>query len=143
MLIKEYKLMIYKFIGFIFLGLAVLGVTLPLLPTTPFVLVAASCFAKSSPRLHQKLLDNKIFGPLINNWENHRIISIKAKSIALTTMFLSVCWSFYMLEQIYLQILIAVLVLGPAIFIIRLPTEVATQSVKNNLTNCSTISSQD
>ncbi|MCJ8320312.1 MAG: YbaN family protein [Colwellia sp.] len=123
--------MIYKCIGFFFIGLAILGVALPLLPTTPFVLVAASCFAKSSPRLHQKLLDNKIFGPLIINWETHRIISLRAKFIALSTMFLSVCWSFYMLEQVYLQVMVAVLVLGPSIFIFRLPT-VATMPINNN-----------
>ena len=132
MLLKGDILMVYKCIGFLFLGLAILGVALPLLPTTPFVLVAASCFAKSSARLHQKLLDNKIFGPLIINWENHRIISLRAKSIALSTMFLSVCWSFYMLEQVYLQLMVAVLVLGPSIFIIRLPTSVALP-IKNNV----------
>jgi len=123
--------MIYKCIGFLFIGLAILGVALPLLPTTPFVLVAASCFAKSSPMLHQKLLDNKIFGPLIINWENHRIISLRAKSIALFTMFLSVCWSFYMLEQVYLQVMVAAFVLGPSIFILRLPT-VAPMTINDN-----------
>ena len=123
--------MIYKCIGFLFIGLAILGVALPLLPTTPFVLVAASCFAKSSPRLHQKLLDNKVFGPLIINWQTHRIISTRAKTIALSTMFLSVCWSFYMLEQVYLQLMVAILVLGPSIFILRLPT-VATIPIENN-----------
>lgn len=128
MLFRGVKFMVYKCIGFLFLGLALLGVALPLLPTTPFVLVAASCFAKSSPRLHQKLLDNKVFGPLIINWQTHRIISARSKVMALMTMFLSVCWSLYMLEQVYLQALVAILVLGPSIFIFRLPT-VATVSV--------------
>ena len=116
--------MLFKCIGLFFVGLAILGVVLPILPTTPFVLVAASCFAKSSPRLHQKLLANKIFGPLIINWQTHRIISIKAKAISLSTMFLSVCWSFYILEQLYLQMMVAILILGPSIFIMRLPTVV-------------------
>ena len=87
--------MILKGIGLLFLGLAILGVALPVLPTTPFVLVAAACFTKSSPRLHQKLLENKMFGPLIINWQTHKIISLRSKVIALTTMLLSFGWSFY------------------------------------------------
>ena len=95
---------------------------LPLLPTTVFVLLAASCFAKSSPRLYQKLLDNKCFGPIIRDWNEHRSIPLKAKRIALTSMVLSIAWSCYMLNHIYLQLLVVGLVLWPFIFIYRLPT---------------------
>lgn len=114
--------MLYKFIGFIFIGLAMLGAVLTLLPTTPFVLVAAACFAKSSPVLYQKLLDNKVFGPLIINWQQHRSITKRAKIIALTSILLSVCWSCYMLDQVYLQTMVALLVLGPFVFLLKLPT---------------------
>lgn len=61
------------------MGLGLLGVFLPLLPTTPFVLLAAFCFARSSERYHQWLLQHKIFGPLILNWQEHGVISLKAK----------------------------------------------------------------
>jgi len=113
--------MIYKILGFIFLALAALGAVLPVLPTTPFVLVAASCFAKSSPSLHQKLLENRLFGPLIINWQQHRSIPLKAKIIALSTMLFSVIWSCFLLTSSALQLMVILLVLGPAIFIWRLP----------------------
>ncbi len=113
--------MLHKILGLFFVGLAVLGAVLPLLPTTPFLLVAAACFAKSSPRLHKKLLDNKVFGPLIYNWQESRSIPKRAKIISLVTMVLSVAWSCYMLDNYYLQALVVALVICPFVFIYRLP----------------------
>jgi uncharacterized membrane protein YbaN (DUF454 family) len=74
--------------GFAFVGLAVLGVVLPVLPTTPFLLVAAACFARSSPRFYGWLLSNRIFGPLIRNWRETRSIPLRAKitAIAMITL---------------------------------------------------------
>lgn len=113
--------MLLKFIGLVFVGLAILGVFLPLLPTTPFLLVAATCFAKSSPRFYQLLINNKVFGPLIINWQASRSIPKKAKFMALVTMLLAVCWSVYLLPGIWWQVLLVALVIGPFIFVARLP----------------------
>lgn len=115
------KKLLLKITGLIFVGLAILGVVLPILPTTPFLLVAAACFAKSSPRLEKKLLANKTFGPLIHEWQQHRSIPRKAKRIALLTIILSVVWSAYLLKNIMLTILVIALVVGPFIFLWRLP----------------------
>jgi uncharacterized membrane protein YbaN (DUF454 family) len=113
--------LILKVTGIIFVGLAILGVILPILPTTPFLLVAAACFAKSSPYMKQKLLNNKTFGPLIYEWQQNRSIPRKAKRIALLTMVLSVVWSSYLLQDIMLTSLVCLLVIGPFIFLYRLP----------------------
>lgn len=110
-----------KITGLLFVGLAILGVILPILPTTPFLLVAAACFAKSSPRLQKKLLANKTFGPLIYEWQQHRCIPRKAKRIALLTIILSVVWSAYLLKSVMLTLLVIALVIGPFIFLWRLP----------------------
>lgn len=110
-----------KITGLIFVGLAILGVILPILPTTPFLLVAAACFAKSSPRLQRKLLANKTFGPLIHEWQQHRCIPRKAKRVALLTIILSVVWSAYLLKNVMLTVLVFALVIGPFIFLWRLP----------------------
>ncbi|MEI6419332.1 MAG: YbaN family protein [Sphingomonadales bacterium] len=67
-------------------ALGAAGVVLPLLPTTPFVLLAAWCFARSSPRLHDWLLAHRLFGPLISNWRQHRAISRTAKRASLASM---------------------------------------------------------
>ena len=70
--------------------LGVLGVLLPLLPTTPFILVAAFCFARGSEAFHSWLLDHKIFGPLIKNWHDHRAVSRGAKVSAVVFMVIAV-----------------------------------------------------
>ncbi len=73
-------------VGLLALALGALGVALPLLPTTPFVLVAAFAFAQSSETLHQWLLDHDIFGPLIENWRRHGAISRRAKVVSVISM---------------------------------------------------------
>jgi uncharacterized protein len=113
--------MFLKIIGVFFVGLAILGAALPILPTTPFLLVSAGCFAKSSPRLHKKLLSNKTFGPMIFHWQYSGSIPRRAKIISLFTMVLSVAWSCYMLDSKYLRILVIALVTCPFIFVLRLP----------------------
>ena len=114
--------MLLKLTGLFFVGLAILGAALPLLPTTPFLLVAAACFAKSSPYLHNLLLQNKVFGPLIFHWQESRSIPKRAKVIAIISMILAGAWSCYILPNIYLKVLVVVLIAGPAIFLYRLPT---------------------
>ena len=72
--------------GFIALGLGALGAVLPVLPTTPFLLLAAACFAQSSERWHQWLLQNRYAGPMIRDWEDNRCVSWKTKLVALSSM---------------------------------------------------------
>lgn len=78
--------MLWLLAGYLFLGLGLLGAVLPVLPTTPFLLVAAGCFAKSSPRLHRWLLSHPVFGPPIRNWEDNGAISRPAKRLAVGSM---------------------------------------------------------
>lgn len=68
------------------LGLGIIGIALPLLPTTPFVLLAAFCFGQSSERLHDWLVNHKRFGPAIRDWRAYGAISRKGKRLALLAM---------------------------------------------------------
>ncbi|WP_165768600.1 YbaN family protein [Sandarakinorhabdus cyanobacteriorum] len=77
---------LWLLLGFTSLALGIAGIVLPLLPTTPFVLLAAWAFANGSPRLHAWLLANRSFGPLIRNWEEHGAISPRAKAFAIVSM---------------------------------------------------------
>jgi len=97
---------IFLVLGFVCLGIGLLGVFLPVLPATPFVLLAAGCFARSSERWHRWLLANETFGPMIQDWEQNRCIGCRVKVIAITSMLavggLSV---FYALESSMSKIL--------------------------------------
>ena len=73
-------------LGMLTLATGLLGAVLPVLPTTPFLLLAAGCFAKSSPRLHGWLLAHPAFGPPIRNWEQNGAISRPAKRLAVGSM---------------------------------------------------------
>ncbi len=73
-------------LGFFFVGVGMIGVVLPVLPTTPFLILAAACFARSSERWHAWLLRNPTFGPLIRAWERDRCIPRGAKIAAFTVM---------------------------------------------------------
>ncbi|MAF78714.1 MAG: hypothetical protein CME63_08875 [Halobacteriovoraceae bacterium] len=73
---------LFLILGFLSLFLGVIGIFLPLLPTTPFALLAAYFFSKSSHKIHRWLLDQKTLGPLIRDWESHGIIRLKAKWLA-------------------------------------------------------------
>jgi len=77
---------IYLLTGLLSLMLGVAGVFLPILPTTPFVLLAAWCFSKSSRRLHERLLASRTFGPLIRDWQGSGVIRLPAKVLATVMM---------------------------------------------------------
>jgi uncharacterized membrane protein YbaN (DUF454 family) len=77
---------LWTILGLLCLVLGGIGVVVPLLPTTPFVLLAAACFAKSSPRMHAWLLNSELFGPMLRDWEANRCISYKVKWLALFMM---------------------------------------------------------
>ena len=76
----------YKSFGLMFLGLAIMGVLLPVIPVTPFLLLAAWFFARSSEKWHQRLLQSELFGPIIRNWENNRCISRRTKIVSIVLM---------------------------------------------------------
>ncbi|MGB0467046.1 MAG: YbaN family protein [Pontibacterium sp.] len=82
----------YLILGLICLLAGFIGIFLPLLPTTPFVLLAAYCFSRSSERLHQKLLSHRIFGPIVDEWEQHGVIPLKVKCFSSTMMLVMVSY---------------------------------------------------
>lgn len=83
------KRFLWKILGFLSLGMAYVGVVTPGLPYSPFVVFAAYCFAKSSPRMHAWIMNHKIFGPFITNWNERRVFPLKLKFFMLASMSLS------------------------------------------------------
>ena len=83
---------VLRALGIVFVGLGFLGVFLPLLPTTPFLLLALACFARSSPAIHDWLINHRMLGPYIVDWERDRSIPIGAKIISVVMMSASFAW---------------------------------------------------
>jgi uncharacterized membrane protein YbaN (DUF454 family) len=87
---------LYLILGFLFLGLAFLGAILPVLPTTPFALLASAMFLRSSPRLNRWMLRNRLLGPLLRDWQRHRGVRPHVKVTAVVTIIvvggLSLCF---------------------------------------------------
>lgn len=109
--------------GVVALVLGAIGIVLPGLPTTPFVLLAGACFVRASPRAHGWLLRNRTFGPLLREWEEHRGIPRRVRRIGLTTMALTALVSvWYFAGRPWLQaIVLAGLAIG-AVTVLRLPS---------------------
>lgn len=103
--------------------LGVIGIFVPLLPTTPLMLLAAACFARSSRRFHDWLLANRTFGPLILEWERHRSIPRRTKltAIALMSATLAVSIVFFV-EPRWLKALLAAFGVALAIWMYRIPS---------------------
>ena len=80
------KRFIFLCLGLAAVSMAFIGVFLPLIPTTPFLLLAAFFFSKSSERLHNWLLEHRIFGKLIRDWRDHRAISTRAKVLSIAVI---------------------------------------------------------
>ncbi|HET7672597.1 MAG TPA: YbaN family protein [Burkholderiales bacterium] len=113
----------YLAAGFVSLGLALLGVVLPVLPTTPFLLLAAACFARSSPRFHRWLLEHPSFGPLVREWQEHRSIPYRTKLFAICLMALSIGVSVVLfVRPAWLQAALVTLGLVLAIWLYRIPS---------------------
>jgi uncharacterized protein len=78
--------LVYFALGWFFFGLGVLGAMLPVLPTTPFMLLAAWGFSRSSPRFERWLLEHPWFGPSIVRWRRHRVVPARVKKVSYATM---------------------------------------------------------
>lgn len=109
--------------GGICVVLGVIGIFLPLLPTTPLMLLAAACFARSSRRFHDWLLANRTFGPLILEWEKHRAIPRRTKLTAIALMSLTLAVSIvFFVEPPWLQGLLAAFGVLLAVWLYRIPS---------------------
>ncbi|ALP52314.1 hypothetical protein Tel_03675 [Candidatus Tenderia electrophaga] len=119
-------------LGFFFLALALLGVILPLMPTTCFVLAAAACFGKSSERFYQWLLASRVFGPMIRDWQATRSMPRRAKRVAITSILCAGTVSLVLLESGSLQLLVLALLLVPIGIILKLPTTEELTPLRNH-----------
>lgn len=116
--------------GSIFLGLGFLGIFVPGLPTTPFLLLAAGCYVRSSNRLYSWLLGHRLFGRHIKNFRESRSIPLRSKIISLILMWVMIGVSvFFLIENLTVRIVIFILGLIGTLVLLSIPT-----SGKQNIT---------
>ena len=109
--------------GVLALVLGAIGIFIPGLPTTPFVLLAAACFVRASPRAHAWLLRNPTFGPLLREWEEHRSIPRRAKRVAQASMAHTVSVSVWFLHgQPWLQALLVAAAFVGGVTVLQIPS---------------------
>lgn len=113
--------LLWLLLGLSATGCGIAGAVLPLVPTTPFLLLAAFAFAKSSPRLHAWLTTHPQFGPLIGNWQQHRAIGRGAKRAALVFMVLALSLSWLLAVPSWVLVVQAIVLAGVATFILSRP----------------------
>jgi uncharacterized membrane protein YbaN (DUF454 family) len=113
---------LWRGLGLVSTGLALVGAVLPLVPTTPFLLVAAWAAARSSPELHAWILDHPRFGPLLRDWQEHRALRPRTKIVAL--LLLAASWLIMMatVEPPLARIIASAIMLIVAVFLATRPS---------------------
>ena len=104
-------------IGILAIVLALAGSVLPIVPTVPFLIVAAFAFNRSSPRFHNMLMTHPVFGPQIRDWQEHRAIDPRVKVIVCVSMAVGLCVSWFILPHHYWAVQVVILT-AVAVFIV-------------------------
>jgi len=115
------KRMLWNACGLIFVGIGIVGAFVPLLPTVVFMLVAAFCFARGSPRLHDWLLNHRQFGPPIRDWRENGAIRRPAKRMAMAAIALSFVLSLGLGAKVWVLGLQALALGAVSVFILTRP----------------------
>lgn len=120
---RRLKRGLYFLLGTIFLVLGGVGIILPILPTTPFLLLSLACYYQSSKRMHNWMLHNKWFGSYLRNYTEGKGISLKAKLFTISLLWILIGYSvFFVVNIMIVQILLFVIAIGVSIHLIKLPT---------------------
>lgn len=109
--------------GTIFVGLGILGIFLPVLPTTPFLLLAAACYARSSERFYHRLLNQRWLAKYIQPYREGKGIPVKAKALSVSLIWLTILSSaIFIVHPLIVRIILIVIATGVTIYLLSLPT---------------------
>ncbi|MCI0490379.1 MAG: YbaN family protein [Blastocatellia bacterium] len=109
-------------LGTVFVLIGILGIILPLLPATPFFLLASACYVRGSKRLYGWLMNNNHIGPYIKNFKEHRAMPLRAKIVTIAILWVSLIISIYRIEIVILQPVLIIVGIGVTILILRIRT---------------------
>ena len=113
----------YLTLGFVCVALGFAGMALPFLPTTPFLLLAAGAFLKSSPRWYRWLLQHRVLGPYLRNFLLHKAIPLKVKVISVSLVWITLTYcAIFLVEHLMFRLLFVLLAVGITIHILSYRT---------------------
>ena len=115
-------------LGWLCVGLGFVGVLVPGIPTTIFLIIALWAFTKSSKKLRHWLLNHKRFGPILNNWQEHKVVPRRAKILMVVLMSLAVILFYYSSQSLILTIGLIIILVSVAIYVISLPSKIPENS---------------
>ena len=115
------KRIFYLLLGWFSLITGIIGIFLPLLPTTPLVLLAAWCFSKSSERFHTWLINHKFFGPIVSDWQSNDGIPRKSRNRAIIFMWLGMAISILMVGRFWATVGLVCIGICVSIYLLRMP----------------------
>ena len=116
--------------GFVSLALGVAGIVLPLLPTTPFLLLSAACFVRSSDRHYQWLINHKWFGRIIRDYRVHKAIPLGTKVLAISLLWVTILYSvFFAATQLWLRVLLIAIAITVSAHILHFKTKKKTDNL--------------
>ena len=108
--------------GTLSVGVGIVGIFLPLLPATPFLLVAAACYVRSSNRLYRWLLTNRVTSSYVANYRAGKGISPKAKAVSICLLWITLAVSALMVQIWWIWLILGAVAVGVPLFILSLPT---------------------
>ena len=120
---RNLKKKLYITFGFLAVALAIVGVFIPGLPTVPFLLVALFCFERSSKKYHDMIMNNKYFGPVLQDYYSGKGLTSSVKIKAILFLSCGMIFSIYKIQNLHARIGLALVWLGVAIHIILLKTK--------------------
>jgi len=108
-------------VGTFFVGLGIIGIFLPILPTTPFLLLAAACFARSSRRFYNWLLNNRWFGNYIKNYREGKGVPLKVKVLSISLLWITIIFSaFFWVSILFVRFILILVAIGVTIHILSI-----------------------
>ncbi|UCH01888.1 MAG: YbaN family protein [Candidatus Bathyarchaeota archaeon] len=123
------KQILFVFLGTIFLCIGCVGLIIPLLPTTPFLLLAAACYVRGSERLHDWMMNNRVFGKLIKNYLEKKGLEVQQKVFALVFLWLMIVFAiYYIVDTLLFRILLFLIAVVVSIHLFTLPSLKASSS---------------
>lgn len=109
--------------GTIFLGLGAIGIFIPILPTTPFLLLSAACYYKGSERLHRWMLNNRWFGSYIKNYKEGKGISLRNKAFIIALLWSTIIYStIFVVNILIIQMALLIIAFAVSLHILMIPT---------------------